>query len=293
MMVGGGQGQRGIGGGNLPPSDGPGGGGPGGGIQGVARDLSITLSADRSTLTLALTPNDDSLFTTGVTYSIFWLPPSIFSQNDVYGQTQAGITGNGISLIQGRQKVTDVQGGAGIVSASVPYVPYVSGGWMYAVVLPAGGSREYRLNGTNFVPVPPLDAAGGPLDSEKPIKPYIIIDSTPGGNNRRCAFGWNNGSTLTSVAYVAIVAKNYMFDGFYRQVALFKVNTAPGARQGVAEGVGGAAASFQADMSQNVILEIDSGMGAHTINWYFVPLTPAFVPLALNACNFINTGAIS
>ena len=289
MMVGGGHGQ-GPGSGNNPPEPGGGGGlGPGAiDVQGVARDFSVTLSTDRSTLNLALTPNDSSLFSPGVTYSIFWLSPAIFSQNDVYGQTQAGITGNGISIIQGRQKVTDVQGGAGIVTASVPYVPYISGGWMYAVAMLPGNTREYRLQGTNFVPVPSLDPSGGPLSGEKPINPNVVWSALT-GVNRLVQFGWTNAASLTSVAYVQIVTNNYMNDGFYREWATFKVNTQPGARQGIPVGQ---LFSSVTDTSQSIIVEKDDFVG-HNITWYFVPLTAAFVPLDILSCSNIVTFQIA
>lgn len=251
-------------------------------LQGAARDLSVTLSNDQQNLVLILTPNYNDNYSTNVSYSIFWLDPTVFSQADIYGQYGTGggavTPGFGLNLIQARKKVVDVQGGGGIVSATVPYLPYVSGGWMYATVLPVGGTKEYRLAGTNFVAVPVLGPAGEPLVAEAPIN-LNVTTTTLSGSNRLVHFTWRNAAALTTVAYIKITLVNYFNDGFQRDVAIFRVNTSPGVQQGFTP------LNFSlVDNAQTVILEADNTVSpGHSLTWYFVPMSPALTPLHLTA----------
>lgn len=274
------------------------GGGPGGGVSGggggpyinpgAARDFSINLDPVALTLTLTLTPNDSVLSVAGVTYWIYWLDPKKFSQNDIYGQAQ--ISGNlGYSFKAGRVGVTSLPSGVGPVSAVVAYAPYSTGGWMYAVVVGSSGT-EYNLVGTNFVAVPSAYtlAGGGPLPGEAPVRPTVIYTNI-GTNQRRVQFGWTNGPSLNTVDSVQIVVNNYWNDGFYREVAVYKVNTKAGARQGVPYLFSGA----YTDTSQGVVLEPDSSIGVHNVNWYFVPLTSQGVPLAIGNCSNVSTSPIA
>jgi hypothetical protein len=255
--------------------------------KGAARDLSVVLSSDRQSLVLTLTPNENDVFSSDVTYTIYWLDPNVFSEQDIYGQNGTVLPGLGLSLIQARQKVIDIQGGSGIVFAAVSYLPYVTGGWMYATVVPSGSTKEYRLSGTNFVHVPLLGAAGEPLVAEIPSN-LGVTTKTISGSNRLVQFTWRNAAVLSTVAFIKITAVNYWFDGFQRDIAIFRVNTSPGTQQGFQP------LNFSlVDNSQSVVLEADSSAGAHTINWYFVPMSQALTPLHLTACPVYNTGAIA
>lgn len=297
VMVGGGEG-IGPGRGNGPPD--VGGGGPSGGTPGVARDFSVALVDSNNNLLLTLTPNDNQLYTSNVTYSIYWLDPNLFSQVDVYGQSAASLAGTtGLSIIQGRKKVVDVQGGEGVVSATVSYLPYVSGGWMYATVVPAGTMREYRLNGSNFVPVTVIGPSGAPPSSEAPTNCAVRFSPIPGRSNRLIQFSWQNAKPSTAggtslVKYIKIGASNYMdlngaaANGAYRDLAVFLVTTAPGARQGYT-----AVDATFSSTDTAVELEQDVGLGVHGINWYFIPMTAALVSLDRASSPFVFTGSVN
>jgi hypothetical protein len=258
------------------------GGGGGGGrssiIQGAARDLNVQLTTDQQTLVITLTPNDNALYVTGANYAVYWLDPAVFSYNDIYGGLLVGP--NGLLPLSSRTKVCDVSGGSGIVSAKVPYVQYQTGGWMYAVVIPYNGTTEYRLNGTNFVAVPVIGASGQPSSTEIPVVPWVII-SNQGGTKRLCQFGWTNAATLQTVAYVKIAVFNYFNDNAFRDIAIYKVNTAPGARQGTING-----ANSWPYQGNSAILEPDNTVSpGHNITFYFVPMTAALVALPYASCN--------
>jgi hypothetical protein len=279
-----------TGGGGGGPRNGSGSGGSGPYINpGAARDLSIKLDPVALTLTLTLTPNDTQLAVGGVSYSIWWLDPKKFSQNDIYGYSQLTAT-LGYSFKQGRQLVATLPSGTGPISYTTQYAPYSTGGWMYATVSNLAGT-EYNIVGTNFVAVPSAYSltGGTPLIGERPIQVSVNY-STIGTNLRRVSFGWTNGPSLATTAYVQIVVQNYWNDGFYREVAVYSINTKPGARQGVARVVFN---STLTDTAQSIVLEPDSSVGAHNVFWYFVPLTSAGVPLAIGNCNFVGTTAIS
>lgn len=281
----------GAGNGSKTGDFGSGGGGGGGPYinPGAARDLSLKLDPVALTLTMTLTPNDSQLSVGGVNYSIWWLDPAKFSQNDIYGYSQLTST-LGYSFKQGRQLVATVPSGSGAISYTTAYAPYSTGGWMYATVSNASGT-EYNLIGTNFVAVPSAYAltGGGPLMGERPVQVSVNYASI-GTNQRRVSFGWTNGPSLATTAYVQIVVYNYWNDGFYREVAVYKINTKPGARQGAAYIIYN---STLPDTAQSIIVEPDSAAGAHNVTWYFVPLTPAGVPLAIVNCNYSSTVAIS
>jgi hypothetical protein len=282
------------GGGNGPVSSGGRGAGGGPPINpGAARDLSIKLDPVALTLTLTLTPNDSQLSVGGVSYSIWWLDPKKFSQNDIYGYSQLTAT-LGYSFKQGRQLVATLPSGTGPISYTTQYAPYSTGGWMYATVSNLAGT-EYNLVGTNFVAVPSAYSitGGTPLVGERPTQVFVTYANI-GTNLRRVSFGWTNGPSLATTAYVQIVVQNYWNDGFYREVAVYNINTKPGARQGVAFIATGAfLASPLSDTAQSIVLEPDSSIGAHNVSWYFVPLTAAGVPLAIGSCNAITTTAIT
>lgn len=294
MMVGGGQGQRGVT--NGPIGDPVGGGGSGSPILGAARDLSLALSTDQQQLIITLTPNDLSIVTTGADYNIYWLNPAIFSQNDVYGQTQAGISGNGTSILQGRAFVTTLSSGSGPISTTVSYgtggaAGYSTGGWMYATVVPPGSTKEYRLSGTNYVSVPVIGANGQPSITQIPLE--LTFNYTAlAGRRRRLAFGWRNAADLSTVAYIKIGASNYndtngvAANGHFQEFTTYRINTPPGARQGQTNGL------IQGT-GHTIILDEDNSLGAHQINWYFIPMTPAMVELPIASCPFVNTGAIT
>jgi hypothetical protein len=275
------------------PIGGMSGGDPGRGgipqIQGAARDLSLALADSNNTLLITLTPNDNDNYSSNVVYSVFWLDPTVFGIGDMYGNGTLGIVGvTGLSLIQGRKKVVDINGGSGVVSASVPYIPYTSGGWMYVVVIPTGATREYRLSGSNFVAVPVLGGGGAPLSGEVPTG-FNVRAQNISTTNRLVQFSWRNAVTLSTVAYIKIAASNYLNDGSYREFVTFKVTTPPGAWQGFRQ------VGFLGDFIENstgIVLEQDASLGAHTITWYCIPMTSGLVPLNLGACPNVGTSEI-
>lgn len=275
VAVGGGQGV-GPGGGNGPIEIGPS-GGPLPTIQGVARDLSISVDQVAATLTLTLTPNDNSLFAPGVTYRIFWLSPLIFSRDDIYGQSQAQISGQGVAFLTGRQFVVDMSGGSARLSTVIPYGPYSKGGWMYAVVIQPGNTKEYRLSGTNFVAVPTFGAAGLPLFN---VQGPLVTQRGGTTKGRNLLAFWNNPSDVTTVDSVAVWIQNYFADGQYREIATYKLTTGAGMAQG---NLGTVTGSSTVPFSpQTFILEPDSAVGAHALTFWFQPITPAGVPLDLS-----------
>jgi len=279
-----------TGGGGGGPRNGSGSGGTGPYVNpGSARDLSLKLDPVTQKLILTLTPNDSVLSVAGVTYWIWWLDPKKFSQNDIYGQAQLSST-LGWSFNAGRVGVATLPSGVGPVSTTVDYLtaPWNAGGWMYATVINSSGT-EYNLVGTNFVSVPSLylTSGGAPAVAEKPYSVYVIY-SNIGTNQRRVSFGWTNGPSLNTVSYVQILVNNYWNDGFWREVAVYSA-TGAGQRQGLPYLFSGNVP----DSSYSVVLEPDSSAGVHNVNWYFVPLTKAGVPLAIGNCNSFTTGNIS
>lgn len=253
-------------------------------IEGAAKDLAVALTVDGQSLFITLTPNDnDFVSSANVTYSVYYLSPAIYSPFDIYAAS------GGIAFIQGRAKVVDFNGGAGIISTTVPYLPYNIGGWMYATVTPpaigVNGAAEHSLAGTNFVSVPPFNATTDePLVAEVPTNVLVQYNIIAGaGTNRNVQFSWKNPATLTTVAYMKIAFSNYQQDAVYegiKTVAIYRINTRPGATQGAALYVNGVT---QGDTQQSVILEPDSPP-AHNITWYFIPMTSALVPLRTASC---------
>lgn len=262
-------------------------------IEGAARDLAVALTVDGQSLFITLTPNDnDFVSSANVVYSVFYLSPAVYSPNDIY----LGTTG-GIGFIQGRMKVVDFNGGAGIISTTVPYLPYNIGGWMYATVTPpaigVNGAAEHALAGTNFVSVPPFNATTDePLVAEIPTN-VLVQSNVLSGSNRQVQFSWKNPGTLTTVSYMKIAFSNYQQDNAYegiKTLAIYRINTRPGATQGATLYVQGVT---QGDSQQSVILETDSPPG-HNITWYFIPMTSALVPLRTASCpTAIMVGGIS
>jgi hypothetical protein len=277
------------------PGQGGGGGGGNGGpasnpvIQGAARDLSCALSADQQTLKIMLTPNAFATYVTGANYAVYWLDPTVYSYNDIYGGLLVGP--NGLLPLASRIKVCDISGGDGIVYYNAQYANtyLATGGWLYAVAIPYNGTKEYRLDGTNFVSVPVIGASGQPSVNDIPVLPWVTI-TNQGGTKRMCQFGWNNalGQGINPVAYVKISMNNYFNDGLFQDIAIFKVNTSPGARQGVPSGA--ATWPFQGN---SAILEPDNSVSpGHALKFYFVPMTAALVALPYASCNHYDTTAI-
>ena len=263
----------GVGGG--AGSGGAGGPGPGQGNPtfAAARDLALALSPDLNSLIVTLTPNGKDSYNENATYVIYWLDPTIFSINNVPQAIP------GVNLKNGRKMVPiSFSGGTGVVSGAVPYSPYSTGGWMYAVVLNPGSPKELTLNGTNYVPVPVLGPAAEPLLATVPTN-IAVRWTVTSGVNRLVQFAWTNPQTPPS--YIKITAIDYWADNCQRDIAIFKVNTPPGGHQGFT-GNGGYITTPIADTSQGVILETD-GAG-HNITWYFVPMNAGLTPLHLTAC---------
>jgi hypothetical protein len=259
-------------------------------VSGAARDLNVVLSADGQSLILTLTPNDNDLYGEDpVSYRIYWLDPKLFSQQDVYSQNTGGVIGvSDLTIRQGRAKVgADLQGGSGIVTTTIAYLPYVTGGWMYAVVI--NGGKEYRLNGTNYVAVPGFNVlTNEPLVAEIPTN-CLLQFHTLTGVNRLVQFSWRNPTTLSTAAYIKIACGNYLFDATYRDLVTYRINTGTG----VAQGAFGTSSVASVDTQQSVTLEADLALGAHNITWYIIPLTSALVPLHLSACPNVVTTAIA
>jgi len=265
---------------------GPGGGpGTGGGNPnfGAARDLALALSSDLQNLIITLTPNGRDPSNNNVTYVIYWLNPALFSISNLGYPSLPGIT-----VLNGRTFVASLPSGSGVISYSTAYLPYTSGGWMYAVVLIPGSTKELTLNGTNYVPVPVLGSGAEPLTATIPTN--VALRWTVSGSNRLVQFAWTN--SLTPPSYIQIIAVNYWNDGCQRDMAIFKVNTPPGAHQGFS-GPGGSYAGAVNDTSQGIILEPDSSIGAHNITWYYCPMNAGLTPLHLTACPNGVTAAIS
>jgi hypothetical protein len=248
--------------------------------------MSVILTPDGQNLTITLTPNDNAYLGVAATYTVFWLDPSIFGQQDIYGNGLFQTT-NSLSITQGRRKVTDLQGGAGIVSTVVPYLPYVTGGWMYATVVPVGSSKEYLLSGTNFVSIPVLGASGEPLLAEVPTNINLTFDNSSVPGFVRVEVAWTNPATLTTVAYMKIATVGYKKDGFYEEWATFRLNTRAGAKQGSA--VSGA--STTTDTSQSFVLEHNTSLAPVTTTFYFIPVSPALTPLRLGSCPAVGVSA--
>jgi hypothetical protein len=159
---------------------------------------------------------------------------------------------------------------------------------MYAVVLNPGSPKELTLNGTNYVPVPVLGPATEPLLATIPTN--LSLRWTVTGANRLVQFAWTNSATPPS--YIQITAVNYWKDNCQRDIAIFRVNTPPGAHQGFT-GPGGSIGTAITDTSQGVVLGPDISIGAHNITWYFVPMNAGLTPLHLSASPNGVTAALS
>jgi hypothetical protein len=267
---------------------GQGGGGPAAPAYGAARDLALKLSPDLTTLIITLTPNDDLGNVTGVNYNVFWVDPSRFSLNDVFppnfGSTP--ISQNVQLFTNGRIFVASIPGGQGVVSAKIGYAPFVSGGWMFAVVVQSGGSTEHRLSGTNFVAVPVIGVSGEPSSANLPTN-LLVQDNVLSGIYRLIQFSWTNPVIVSAVKYMKITMLNYFNQNMQQDVAFFNINTKAGAMQGSQISLSGYAGQ---NNQQSVILQTDGG--GHSVYWYFVPVSAAGTPLHLSACPFYTTTGV-